>query len=40
MFYVDLEIHHESPEGREALAEIAGVTAFLRVLGSYPRAVE
>jgi prephenate dehydratase len=40
MFYVDLEIHHESHEGREALAELAGVTAFLRVLGSYPRAAE
>jgi prephenate dehydratase len=40
MFYVDFEIHHESPAGREALAELAGVTAFLRVLGSYPRAAE
>jgi prephenate dehydratase len=40
MFYVDFEIHHESPEGRQALAELAGVTAFLRVLGSYPRAAE
>lgn len=40
MFYVDCEIHHESPEGREALADLAGVTAFLRILGSYPRAAE
>lgn len=40
MFYVDFEIHHESPEGRAALAELAGLTAFLRVLGSYPRAAE
>jgi prephenate dehydratase len=40
MFYVDFEIHHEAPAGRAALAELAGVTAFLRVLGSYPRATE
>jgi prephenate dehydratase len=40
MFYVDFEAHHLSPEGKEALAELAGVTAFLRVLGSYPRAAE
>lgn len=40
MFYVDFETHHESPEGKEALADLAGVTAFLRVLGSYPRASE
>jgi prephenate dehydratase len=40
MFYVDCEVHHESPEGRAALADLAGVTAFLRVLGSYPRAPE
>ena len=40
LFYVDFEAHQESPEGRSALAELAGVTAFLRVLGSYPRAAE
>ncbi len=40
LFYVDFEAHQESPEGRAALAELAGVTAFLRVLGSYPRAAE
>jgi prephenate dehydratase len=40
MFYVDFEIHHESAEGRAALAELGAVTAFLRVLGSYPRAAE
>jgi len=40
LFYVDFEAHQESPEGRAALAELVGVTAFLRVLGSYPRAAE
>ncbi len=40
LFYVDFEGHQESPEGRAALAELTGVTAFLRVLGSYPRAAE
>ncbi len=40
MFYVDFEAHQESPEGRAALAELTGVTAFLRVLGSYPMAAE
>ncbi|MDR7486701.1 MAG: prephenate dehydratase [Armatimonadota bacterium] len=40
MFYVDFEAHQESPEGRAALADLAGLTAFLRVLGSYPRASE
>ncbi|MDR7556022.1 MAG: prephenate dehydratase [Armatimonadota bacterium] len=40
LFYVDFEAHKDSPEGRAALAELAGVTAFLRVLGSYPRADE
>jgi prephenate dehydratase len=40
LFYVDLETHQESAEGRAALSELAGVTAFLRILGSYPRAAE
>jgi prephenate dehydratase len=40
MFYVDFEIHHESPEGQAALADLGAVTAFLRVLGSYPKAAE
>jgi len=35
---VDFEAHQESPEGRAALQELSGVTAFLRVLGSYPKA--
>jgi prephenate dehydratase len=38
MFYVDAETHHESAAGREALSELSAVTAFVRVLGSYPRA--
>jgi prephenate dehydratase len=40
LFYVDFEAHQESPEGRAALSELAGVTAFLRILGSYHRAAE
>ncbi len=38
LFYVDFEIHQDAPEGRAALAELGGVAAFLRVLGSYPKA--
>ncbi|MGQ0550171.1 MAG: prephenate dehydratase [Armatimonadota bacterium] len=38
LFYVDFEAHQDSPDGRAALTDLAGVTAFLRVLGSYPRA--
>lgn len=38
LFYVDFEAHQDSPEGRAALADLGGATAFLRVLGSYPRA--
>jgi prephenate dehydratase len=40
MFYVDFEMHQDTAQGRAALAELAGVTAFLRVLGSYPKAAE
>ncbi len=40
LFYADFEAHRDSPEGRAALEEMTGVTAFLRVLGSYPRAEE
>ncbi|MGH2405477.1 MAG: prephenate dehydratase [bacterium] len=38
LFYVDFEAHQDSAEGRAALADLSGATAFLRVLGSYPRA--
>jgi prephenate dehydratase len=38
MFYVDAETHHESADGRQVLIELGALTAFLRVLGSYPRA--
>ncbi|MDQ7841285.1 MAG: prephenate dehydratase [bacterium] len=38
LFYVDIETHRDSPEGRAALDDLARVSAFLRVLGSYPRA--
>lgn len=38
LFYVDIETHRDSPEGRAALEDLARLAAFLRVLGSYPRA--
>lgn len=37
LFYVDFDGHVDDPPVREALAELAGHTTFLRVLGSYPR---
>jgi len=37
LFYVDFEGHQDEPPAREALADLARVTTFLRVLGSYPR---
>lgn len=40
MFYADFETHQDSADGRAALAELGGLTAFVRVLGSYPRAAE
>ena len=40
LFYVDFEMHQDSAEGRAALADLAGATAFLRILGSYPKAHE
>jgi len=39
LFYVDFEAHQDSADGRAALQDLTGVTAFLRVLGSYPKAV-
>ncbi|MBI4278681.1 MAG: ACT domain-containing protein, partial [Armatimonadetes bacterium] len=38
VFNVDVEGHKDDPVCREALAELAGRTAFLKILGSYPRA--
>jgi len=37
VFWVDLDADAGTATGRAALAELAGVTASLRVLGSYPR---
>jgi prephenate dehydratase/chorismate mutase/prephenate dehydratase len=37
LFYVDFEGHQDDPAVAAALAELTGVSAFLRVLGSYPR---
>jgi prephenate dehydratase len=38
IFYVDVEAHAAEPIMAEALDDLRGVTSFLRVLGSYPRA--
>lgn len=39
VFFVDIEGHRDDPPVAGALAQIAARTAWLRVLGSYPRAV-
>ena len=39
VFYVDVEGHLTEPRLQSALAGLAGVTQFLRVLGCYPRAI-
>jgi len=38
VFYADFEGHRDEPEVAAALRELGGITAFVRVLGSYPRA--
>lgn len=37
VFYMDFEGHRDDVEVREALAEMGGLTSFLRVLGSFSR---
>ena len=37
LFYVDFEGHAADPLPAAALAELAGVSTFVRVLGSYPK---
>ncbi|HEY3400492.1 MAG TPA: prephenate dehydratase [Geothrix sp.] len=39
-FFLDVEGHAEEPSMAEALVELRGACASLKVLGSYPRAVE
>ncbi|MDG6926103.1 MAG: prephenate dehydratase [Nitrososphaerota archaeon] len=39
-FFVDIEGHHRDPVVSKALAEVAGKTVFLKVLGSYPKSKE
>ncbi|MCX7892946.1 MAG: prephenate dehydratase [Burkholderiales bacterium] len=39
MFYVDLVGHRADPPVAAALAELAGLAPFLKVLGSYPAAI-
>ncbi|MGO1298305.1 MAG: prephenate dehydratase [Vibrio sp.] len=36
MFYVDLQVHLDSPEMQQALVELTTLTTHLKVLGSYP----
>lgn len=37
LFYVDFEGHQDEPAASDALADLARVCVFLRVLGSYPK---
>ncbi|WP_459620931.1 prephenate dehydratase, partial [Burkholderia sp. 3C] len=37
-FYIDIEGHRDSEQVAAALTELGGKAAFLKVLGSYPRA--
>jgi chorismate mutase/prephenate dehydratase len=39
VFFIDLEGHVADPKVADALKEIDGASAFLRILGSYPRAL-
>ena len=39
VFFIDLEGHITEPKVADALKEIEGAAAFLRILGSYPRAL-
>lgn len=39
IFFVDMEGHIEDVEVQEAIDELKGVCSFVRILGSYPRAV-
>jgi chorismate mutase/prephenate dehydratase len=38
-FFVDIEGHRDDPQVAEALAEVARIAGYLKVLGSYPVAV-
>jgi len=37
-FYIDLEGHRDNPPLVGALAELGHTAAFIKILGSYPRA--
>lgn len=37
VFYLDVEGHRDDADVRAALADLAGVTSFVKVLGSFPR---
>ena len=36
VFYLDLDGHRDSPQIQDALRELEGKCAFLKVLGAYP----
>ena len=38
VFFVDVEGHQQEPKVSQALRELVGKAAFLKVLGSYPAA--
>jgi len=40
LFFVDFAGHTEEQKTKECLAELKNRTAFLKVLGSYPRGEE
>ncbi len=39
IFFLDIEGHIETPDVRDAVEELGGYCQFIKVLGSYPRAV-
>ena len=39
LFFVDIEGHRDDPQVAEALAEVARIAGYIKVLGSYPMAV-
>jgi chorismate mutase/prephenate dehydratase len=39
LFFVDIEGHRDDPHVAEALAEVARIAGYMKVLGSYPMAV-
>jgi chorismate mutase/prephenate dehydratase len=40
LFFVDLVGHRDDPSVKAALAELAGIAPFLKLLGSYPASLD